>query len=187
MKLNLYPCKDCPKTITDLNPPWHFQTSFCQCPSSFWGFSGKEIPFLRHSIHSVKTEELGQKMSKVQTCPQRTLLFKREFLLVLISNLIHGALCAPEVEFLWTTHFKRPQLPYLRNIKRSLCLNLLRQDKFHGNCKCSVILVIFFFSCGVWGRADKYTLNLKLSIKQLCLYILTGLQTWGKSSTLIYL
>lgn len=42
----------------------------------------------------------------------------------------------------------------------------------------------FFFSCGVWGRADKYTLNLKLSIKQLCLYILTGLQTWEKAQPL---
>lgn len=58
-----------------------------------------------------------------------------------------------------------------RSKKRSLCLNLLRQDKFHRNCKCSVILAIFF-SCGVWGRGNKYTLNLKLSIKQLCLYIL---------------
>lgn len=42
----------------------------------------------------------------------------------------------------------------------------------------------FFFPSGPCGRGGKYTLNLKLSIKHLCLYILTGLQTWEKAQPL---
>lgn len=113
--------------------------------------------------------EIGQNIYKMQTLPQRVLLFKKDFFLVLISNLIHGVTICTRSGILVNNTFQKT------------AVTLLRQDQFHGNCKCSVIL-FFFFLQGL-QEGDKYTLNLKLSNKR-CLYILTGLQTWETAEPL---
>lgn len=61
VKFNFYPSKDCPETVTYFSPSLHFEASFCQCPSSFWGFSGTEIPFLRPPIYSKRQRSFGRK------------------------------------------------------------------------------------------------------------------------------
>lgn len=88
---------------------------------------------------------LGRIYTRCRFCPKRVLLFKIDFFLVLISNLIHGVTICTRSGIPVNNTFQNTTVTLLCNVKRSLCLNLLRQDQFHGNCKCSVILVIYFF------------------------------------------
>lgn len=105
--------------------------------------------------------------------------YSKQFSLVLISSLMRGAPCALELEFLQTFQ-KSTVTPLAWPTKKSL-LRLVEASSVSWKLQMLNDSDDFFFSCGVWGRAEKYTLNLKLSIKQICLYILTGLQTWEKA------
>lgn len=117
--------------------------------------------------------EIGQNIYKMQTLPQRVLLFKKDFFLVLISNLIHGVTICTRSGILVNNTFQKTAVTrsyFAKTRSISWKLQMLSNTVF------------FFFLQGL-QEGDKYTLNLKLSNKR-CLYILTGLQTWETAEPL---